>query len=468
MVAAAALGRRRRARRAASRWRARPRLERAGSTRTAGYVVHQAVVAEAAGAALFCVGHGADRDRRPQKDEWQARDRGRAPGDRRAAALRGRRRRRRSARPAVLGRPRRDRRRLLRAAGSTPRRSRTPPSRTGRAAAARPLADLSTARRQAGRLHRGRLSRGAGAPGAPPRETAGRPAGCRGRRPRRRRGFPGARAESWWEGVYWWRRSDGRGRPAERGFNSSHAGPKGDRGRFRPRAMSRTLGPRRRRRGRRRGRPRPPPQLAQPAARVGRGEDGRTTSSRTPIGRARSGSSACDPAPVSRATPSSREEGGARGGAESGSRVWIIDPLDGTSNFVSGFPFWCVSIAAREGEELVAAVVWDPLRDEMYTAERGGGAWRNGTRLSRHRPSGSRRGVRRDRLSLPQPAQDRLVPRPLQGRLRPRPRDPARRLGGARPRLRRGRRLRRLLRVSPGALGRRGGRPADRGGRGRC
>ncbi len=76
------------------------------------------------------------------------------------------------------------------------------------------------------------------------------------------------------------------------------------------------------------------------------------------------------------------EEGGALDGSGAGARVWIIDPLDGTSNFVSGFPFWCVSIAAREGEELVAAVIWDPLRDEMYTAERGGGAWRNGTRLS--------------------------------------------------------------------------------------
>ncbi len=75
------------------------------------------------------------------------------------------------------------------------------------------------------------------------------------------------------------------------------------------------------------------------------------------------------------------EEGGARAGGKD-ARVWIIDPLDGTSNFVSGFPFWCVSIAARQGDELVAAVVWDPLRDEMYTAERGSGAWRNGTRLS--------------------------------------------------------------------------------------
>ena len=75
------------------------------------------------------------------------------------------------------------------------------------------------------------------------------------------------------------------------------------------------------------------------------------------------------------------EEGGAREGSP-GSREWIIDPLDGTSNFVSGFPFWCVSIAAREGAELVAGVIWDPLRDELYRAERGAGAWRNGTRLA--------------------------------------------------------------------------------------
>jgi myo-inositol-1(or 4)-monophosphatase len=75
------------------------------------------------------------------------------------------------------------------------------------------------------------------------------------------------------------------------------------------------------------------------------------------------------------------EEGGASGNAAAGSRVWIIDPLDGTSNFVSGFPFWCVSIAAREGPDFVVAVVWDPLRGERFTAERGGGAYRNRTRL---------------------------------------------------------------------------------------
>lgn len=74
------------------------------------------------------------------------------------------------------------------------------------------------------------------------------------------------------------------------------------------------------------------------------------------------------------------EEGGHRG-EDSGARTWIIDPLDGTSNFIAGFPFWSVSIAAREGERIVAGVVWDPLRQELYAAERGSGAFRNGARI---------------------------------------------------------------------------------------
>jgi myo-inositol-1(or 4)-monophosphatase len=74
------------------------------------------------------------------------------------------------------------------------------------------------------------------------------------------------------------------------------------------------------------------------------------------------------------------EEGGLRG-AGGESRTWIVDPLDGTSNFIAGFPFWCVSVAAREGDEIVAGAIWDPLRAELYSAERGGGAFRNGERL---------------------------------------------------------------------------------------
>lgn len=76
------------------------------------------------------------------------------------------------------------------------------------------------------------------------------------------------------------------------------------------------------------------------------------------------------------------EEGGGRDLNVEGKRTWIIDPLDGTSNFIAGFPFWCVSIAAAEKGELAAGVVWDPLRGELYAAERGAGAFRNETRLA--------------------------------------------------------------------------------------
>jgi myo-inositol-1(or 4)-monophosphatase len=81
------------------------------------------------------------------------------------------------------------------------------------------------------------------------------------------------------------------------------------------------------------------------------------------------------------------EEGGRRGSGEE-ARTWIIDPLDGTTNFIAGFPFWCVSVAARERGEIVAGVVWDPLRGELYAAERGAGAFRNGERLHVTDPPG--------------------------------------------------------------------------------
>jgi myo-inositol-1(or 4)-monophosphatase len=75
------------------------------------------------------------------------------------------------------------------------------------------------------------------------------------------------------------------------------------------------------------------------------------------------------------------EGGGDPAAAASARRTWIVDPLDGTSNFIAGFPFWSISIAAREEGEIVAGVVWDPLRGELYAAERGAGAFRNGQRL---------------------------------------------------------------------------------------
>jgi myo-inositol-1(or 4)-monophosphatase len=73
-------------------------------------------------------------------------------------------------------------------------------------------------------------------------------------------------------------------------------------------------------------------------------------------------------------------EEGARRRSTSG-RDWIVDPLDGTSNFIAGFPFWCVSIGLRERGEIIGGVVWDALRGELYAAERGGGAFRNGERI---------------------------------------------------------------------------------------
>ncbi|NOX20183.1 MAG: inositol monophosphatase [Nitrospirae bacterium] len=60
---------------------------------------------------------------------------------------------------------------------------------------------------------------------------------------------------------------------------------------------------------------------------------------------------------------------------------WIIDPLDGTTNYIHSYPVFSVSIALQYREEIVVAVVYDPIRKEMFTAEKGGGAFLNGKRL---------------------------------------------------------------------------------------
>ncbi|MEM9970824.1 MAG: inositol monophosphatase family protein [Pseudomonadota bacterium] len=62
-------------------------------------------------------------------------------------------------------------------------------------------------------------------------------------------------------------------------------------------------------------------------------------------------------------------------------RRWIVDPLDGTTNFLHGLPHWGVSIALEHKGEIVAAVVYDPAKDEMFFAEKGQGAWLNDTRM---------------------------------------------------------------------------------------
>ena len=73
------------------------------------------------------------------------------------------------------------------------------------------------------------------------------------------------------------------------------------------------------------------------------------------------------------------EETGASGGTSD--RTWIIDPLDGTSNYLQHFPVWCVSIALQTRGEMTAGVIYEPLRDIFFTAERGGGAFRDGERM---------------------------------------------------------------------------------------
>ena len=75
------------------------------------------------------------------------------------------------------------------------------------------------------------------------------------------------------------------------------------------------------------------------------------------------------------------EESGSQHGAKDSDYVWIIDPLDGTTNFIHGFPFYCVSIALAVKGRIEHAVVYDPTRNDLFTATRGRGAFVNDRRL---------------------------------------------------------------------------------------
>ena len=72
------------------------------------------------------------------------------------------------------------------------------------------------------------------------------------------------------------------------------------------------------------------------------------------------------------------ESGRSEGKAET---VWIIDPLDGTTNFIHGFPQYCVSIGVQHRGTLAHAVVYDPTRNELFTATKGAGAFLNDRRI---------------------------------------------------------------------------------------
>src|SRR5712691_8582798 len=74
------------------------------------------------------------------------------------------------------------------------------------------------------------------------------------------------------------------------------------------------------------------------------------------------------------------EEGGATEGTDPRHR-WIVDPLDGTTNFLHGIPHFAISIALERDGEIVAGLVYEPTRDEMFWAEKGAGAYVNDHRL---------------------------------------------------------------------------------------
>jgi myo-inositol-1(or 4)-monophosphatase len=84
------------------------------------------------------------------------------------------------------------------------------------------------------------------------------------------------------------------------------------------------------------------------------------------------------------------EEGGEIAGQDP-TRRWIVDPLDGTTNFLHGLPHWAISIALEHKGQIVSAVIYDAAKDEMFYAEKGMGAWLNDS--NRLRVSGRNRMI---------------------------------------------------------------------------
>ena len=75
------------------------------------------------------------------------------------------------------------------------------------------------------------------------------------------------------------------------------------------------------------------------------------------------------------------EESGSTPAKNGEVRRWIVDPLDGTTNFLHGLPHFAISIGLEERGQIVSALVYDPIKDELFTAERGAGAYLNDRRL---------------------------------------------------------------------------------------
>jgi myo-inositol-1(or 4)-monophosphatase len=75
------------------------------------------------------------------------------------------------------------------------------------------------------------------------------------------------------------------------------------------------------------------------------------------------------------------EESGLSASGNGAEFRWVIDPLDGTTNFAHQYPFYCVSIALEQAGSMICGAVYDPVRDEMFSAARGAGAFLNGERI---------------------------------------------------------------------------------------
>ena len=152
------------------------------------------------------------------------------------------------------------------------------------------------------------------------------------------------------------------------------------------------------------------------------------------------------------------EESGRHEGTDT-THTWIVDPLDGTTNFLHGIPQFAISIGLERDGTIVAGVIYNPITDELYTAERGKGAFLNDKRLrvAARKRTGRRRDCLRPAASRPRRPRvgaARAWRRSGQGRGAA-----AVRRGRARPRLCRGRASRRLLGAQPLTLGHRRGPP---------
>ena len=74
------------------------------------------------------------------------------------------------------------------------------------------------------------------------------------------------------------------------------------------------------------------------------------------------------------------EENGSKVGKDK-NNIWIIDPIDGTTNYLHGVPHFAISIALKSNNEIISGVIYDPIKDEMFYAEKNNGAYYNNQRI---------------------------------------------------------------------------------------